>query len=176
MARLVRFEYHRPGKRTSSFNQWVVLDRPDVKVLLSDAYEGPNLEVGDTVVHDSGAAMVWYVFPEKWHDIGRFHLSDGTLTGWYTNIIKPVEIRGDLWTGHDLFLDLWQPVEGEPVWLDEDELDEASRSNVIDTLTRKRIDNERLIIDLQVEAGAWPPPIVRDVDLAQARVLREAFG
>jgi hypothetical protein len=53
MARLVRFEYHRPGKPTSSFNQWVVLDRPDVKVLLSDAYEGPNLEVGDTVVHDS---------------------------------------------------------------------------------------------------------------------------
>lgn len=176
MARLIRFEYHRPGKPIGLFVHWLVLDRPDVKVLLCEEYDGPDLEVGDTIMHASGAAMVWYVFPEKWHDIGRFHLRDGTLTGWYTNIIKPVEIRGDVWTGHDLFLDLWQPVAGKPAWLDEDELDHASRLNVIDTITRKRIDNERVIIDLQLQTGTWPPPVVRDIDLAQARVLRESFS
>jgi len=31
--------------------------------------------------------------------------------------------------------------------------------------------NERALIDLQVAGGHWPPPIARDIDLAQARRL-----
>ncbi len=176
MATLIRYEYHRPGKGVSTFNQWLVLDRPDVKVLLSDASDGPDLVVGDTPIHEGGAPMVWYVFPERWHDIGRFHLADGTFTGWYTNIIQPVEVHGSHWSGHDLYLDLWQAIDGKAVWLDEAELEEATRSGVVDSATRKRIENERVIIDLQLERGAWPPPIARDIDLAQAQALRATTG
>ena len=68
--------------------------------------------------------------------------------------------------------DLWQPVHGEPVWLDEDELKAAVRSKIIDNYTHKRIRNERTLIDMQVKAGSWPPPITRDIDLEQARSLR----
>ena len=61
---------------------------------------------------------------------------------------------------------------GDPAWLDEDELKAAVRSKIIDNHTYKRIKNERALIDLQVKTGSWPPPIARDIDLEQARSLR----
>ena len=170
----INYEYRRPGKPATHFQEWLVLDRPDVKVLLLEEYAGPDVRVDRVPILASGAPIVWYVFPEKWHDIGRFHLADGTLTGWYTNLCLPVQIGPDRWVGNDLFLDLWQPAEGEPRWLDEDELDQAVRSRLIDPATRRRIQNERTMIDLQVKQGAWPPPVARDIDLAQARALKEA--
>ena len=170
----INYEYRRPGKPATHFQEWLVLDRPDVKVLLLEEYAGPDVRVDRVPILASGAPIVWYVFPERWHDIGRFHLADGTLTGWYTNLCLPVQIGPDRWVGNDLFLDLWQPAEGEPRWLDEDELDQAVRSRLIDPATRRRIQNERTMIDLQLRQDAWPPPVARDIDLTQARTLKEA--
>jgi len=115
--------------------------------------------------------MVWFVFPNSWHDIGRFHLNDGTFTGWYTNLCKPVQFDGHTWIGNDLFLDLWQFATGDPVWLDEEEFDEAVQSKLIDKPLQKQILNQRALIDMQVKLGAWPPPVARDIDLAQAEAL-----
>lgn len=172
MTRVIQYEYHRPGKPVQTYEEWLVLDRPDAKVLLQE-YAGPDLDVAGESMLEHGAPAVWYVFPERWHDIARFHLRDGTLTGFYTNLCMPVEISGDRWVGRDLFLDLWQPVGAEPRWLDEDELTAAVRSGIIDAATRKRIQNERSLIDLQVAQSAWPPPIARDLSLEQARALKQ---
>lgn len=174
MTQRVILEYHRPGKPKATYHEWLVLDRPDVKVLLLEQYPGTELRVADQVVLGAGAAIVWFVFPEKWHDIGRFHRSDETFTGWYTNLATPVEMRGDVWSAGDLFLDLWQPVDGGAVWLDEEEFQAAARAGVLDRATRQRVLNERALIDLQVRARAWPPPIARDIDLAQARGLQHS--
>ncbi|MDH3290362.1 MAG: DUF402 domain-containing protein [Gemmatimonadota bacterium] len=171
MARPIQLEYRRPGKATTVYRESLVLDRPDVKVLLLDPYEGRSVHVDESVIQEPGAPIVWYVFPERWYDIGRFHLRDGAFTGWYTNFCRPPEIVGDRWIGHDLFLDLWQPVQGEHRWLDEQELDDAVRQRLIDAGTRRRIQNERVMMEYQLREGAWPPPIARDIDLDQARAL-----
>ena len=171
MAPRVHYAYHRPGKQSAVYDQWLVLDRPDMKVLLQDDCGGPAITAGETVIHQPGAPMIWFVFPEKWYDIGRFHLADGTFTGWYTNLTKPVEINGDRWSATDLFLDLWTPATGGTVWLDEQDLERATRDKTLDRATRQRIDNERALIELQVKLGTWPPQITRDIDLAQARRL-----
>lgn len=170
----VRYTYHRPGKPSAIYDEWLVLDRPDVKVLLQDQYRGPGLLAGDERIQESGAPMVWFVFPERWYDIARFHLLDGTFTGWYTNLTTPVRISGDSWSATDLFLDLWTPMTGGSMWLDETDLETATRAGTIDRVTRQRIDNERALIELQLKLGAWPPPITRDIDLAQALRLRGA--
>jgi hypothetical protein len=138
MTRLIRYEYRRPGKPVQVYEEWLVLDRPDAKVLIQE-YPGPDLEVDGEPMLQGGAPAVWYVFPEKWHDIARFHLRDGSLARW----------------------------------LDEDELEAAVRSGQVDGSTGKRIQNERSLIDLQVALSAWPPPIVRDLSLDQARALKE---
>lgn len=167
----ISYEYHRPGKPTTTYDEWLVLDRPDSKVMLQDAFGGPPFRVGDAVVLEPGAPIVWFVFPETWHDIGRFHLADGTFTGWYTNLTTPIELGTSVWSASDLFLDLWTPLAGPSVWLDDDEFASACRSRLIDSAMRRRVLNERALIDLQVAAGHWPPPIARDIDLMQARRL-----
>jgi predicted RNA-binding protein associated with RNAse of E/G family len=174
MSQLIHFEYHRPGIGKTVYDEWLVLDRPDVKVLLQKDYSGPPVEVRGSRILDSGAPMVWFIFADAWHDIGRFHLNDGTFTGWYTNLCRPVEFDGDRWTGHDLFLDLWQFTDGDPVWLDEDEFDDALTSGLIDKSLEKQILNQRTLIDMQVKLGAWPPPVAVDIDLAQAESLLRA--
>ncbi len=171
MSRIIRFEYHRPGKAATVYEEQLVLDRPDVKVLLQREYVGDDVRVGGTVTLETGAPIVWFIPVGAWHDIGRFHLRDGTLTGWYTNLSKPVEFDGDTWIGHDLFLDLWQPVIGKAVWLDQDEFDDAAGTSLIDHGTRKRTLNEKTLIDLQVSLGRWPPMIARDINLEQAVTL-----
>jgi predicted RNA-binding protein associated with RNAse of E/G family len=171
MSQQIHFEYHRPGIGRTVYDEWLVLDRPDVKVLLQKDYSGPAVDVQGVRILDSGAAMVWFVFPDAWHDIGRFHLGDGTFTGWYTNLCKPVQLEGDTWIGHDLFLDLWQFAEGDLVWLDQEEFDEAVKTGLIDKPLKKQILNQRALIDMQVKLGEWPPPVARDIDLTQAEAL-----
>ena len=171
MLHKISYEYRRPGKATTFYDEWLVLDRPDVKVLLLDPYEGETVAVQGTPILESGAPVVWYVYPDRWFDVGRFHVRDETVTGWYTNLCRPPILEGDHWIGNDLFLDLWQPVGGPSQWLDTDELTDAIRARLIDVPTSKRIQNERTLIDLQLRQGTWPPPITRDVDLAQARAL-----
>ncbi|HLB38230.1 MAG TPA: DUF402 domain-containing protein [Gemmatimonadales bacterium] len=173
MASKIRYQYRRPGKPTTVYDQWLVLDRPDLKVMLLDAYAGEPVRVGDDTVLERGAPIVWFVFPETWHDIGRFHRADDTFTGWYTNLTTPISMAGTAWSAGDLFLDLWTPVAGPSVWLDEDEFEAAFRAKRLDAATRRRALNERAIIDLQVAGGEWPPRVARDIDLAQARRLRD---
>ena len=61
------------------------------------------------VALERGSDAVWFTFPGLWHDIGRFHRSDGTFTGIYANILTPPLIQPDgVWHTTDLFLDLWQ--------------------------------------------------------------------
>jgi predicted RNA-binding protein associated with RNAse of E/G family len=172
VASLIRYRYRRPGKPTTVYEQWLVLDRPDLKVMLLDAYPGDPLTVGGVTILERGAPIVWFVFPGKWHDIGRFHRANGAFTGWYTNLTTPIEMTEREWSAGDLFLDLWTPVAGPSVWLDDDEFEAAFEAKRLDAATRRRALNERAMIGLQVKAGDWPPRVARDIDLAQARRLR----
>ena len=169
MTQQIHFECHLPGIGTTVYEELLVLDQPDVKVLLQENYSGPEVDVGTSRVLDSGASIIWFVFPEACHDIGRFHMSDGTFTGWYTNLCKPTQIDGDKWIGNDLFLDLWQFVDGTPVWLDEDEFEDAVKSGLVDKALEKQVLNQQTLINLQVSQLAWPPPVAKDIDLAQVR-------
>jgi predicted RNA-binding protein associated with RNAse of E/G family len=171
LTREIRFQYSRPGKAVQVFRQRLVLDRPDVKVLLSERFEGEALEVGGRTILETGAPIVWFVFPGKWHDIGRFHLADGSFTGWYTNLATPVEMEDDHWSSADLFLDLWQPANGTPLWLDEEEFEAAARRGLLDSATVRRIRNERALIELELRTGRWPPRVARDLDLQQVSRL-----
>lgn len=174
MPRLVRYEYRRPGKEPTYYEEWLIVDRADVKVLLLDPYVGKAVRVEGRPILDPGAPIVWYVFPGRWYDIGRFHRADGTLTGWYTNLCRPAVTHGERWIGEDLFLDHWQWVDGSRAWLDEDELADAVRDGWIDHDTLARIELERQEIERFGAVGAWPPAIAREIDLAEARRLASA--
>lgn len=123
------------------------------------------------VVLEPASPIVWFTFPDAWHDVGRFHRSDGTFTGWYANVLTPVEgIAGREWRTTDLFLDVWLPADaGTARILDEDELAEAVVRGWVteDTARIARLEAERLV--LEAAAENWPPAVTRRWTLERAR-------
>ncbi|HUP51205.1 MAG TPA: DUF402 domain-containing protein [Longimicrobiales bacterium] len=161
----VRIHYRRLPDHEEIFDQRVVLERPDVIVTVTGPLDlsGP-LCAGEEVLLEPGARAVWLTFPGAWHDIGRFHLRDGTFTGFYANVLTPVDIAAPIggephvWHTTDLFLDVWLAPGASARILDEDELTEALARGHIDpeTAERARAEAERLLA--LAAAGEWPPP------------------
>ena len=162
----ISLEYLRPGKGTVTYRERLIIDRAEVKVLLTDPDVSRDIHVDGSLILQAGAPMLWYVFPGAWHDIGRFHLADGTFTGWYTNLCTPILMKGSRWSTTDLFLDHWLPSGGAGKWVDEDEFTSAASSGVLtdELATAARAEHRR--IDSLVQSGAWPPDSVMRVDLA----------
>jgi predicted RNA-binding protein associated with RNAse of E/G family len=170
----VRLHYHRPGRGTVVFHEDLLVDRPDLKVTLLSEYDGRAAFAGERVILDAGAPVVWFVFPHLCRDVGRFHLADGTFTGWYTNIRAPARFVGDDWQCVDLFLDHWVPAAGAPSWLDEDEFAAARAANLVSDVDARLVADERATVDRLVTAGAWPPPVAREITLDLAREMLRA--
>jgi predicted RNA-binding protein associated with RNAse of E/G family len=183
--RTIRIHYLRPPDRVEVFTQEVVHEDDQVSITLarSMALRSPLTIEGETAL-DDGSDVVWFTFPGAWHDIGRFHLPDGTLTGIYANILTPCRFLGDTWHTTDLFLDLWIPARdgripasdeeseaGRPLvrLLDEPELKSAEEAGWItaDQARMARAEAARLL--RAASRGAWPPPIVNAWPLARAR-------
>ena len=169
----VHIHYHRPPDRTDVFVQRLVRDDPWVKISYAAGVElDEPLRIDGRIVLERGSDVVWFTLPGEWHDIGRFHRRDGTLTGIYANIMSPCvfEPGGD-WYATDLFLDLWIPAQGPggiaggavaPRLLDQEELAEAEASGWISPATaeRARAEAERLLS--RARTGRWPHPAVHE--------------
>jgi predicted RNA-binding protein associated with RNAse of E/G family len=149
-----------------------------VKVSLQDSTPiAKPLTVSGKPILEPGAPVVWFTFPDRWHDIGRFHRRDGEFTGFYANVLTPVDLHSRTspiespaqWRTTDLFLDVWMEAEGSPVVLDEDEWAHACRLGHItaSVAARARAEADTLLADaLQ---GRWPPPVVQEWTLEKAR-------
>ncbi|MFO7894856.1 MAG: DUF402 domain-containing protein [Longimicrobiales bacterium] len=138
----------------------------------------PVVVAGRTVL-EPGSPVVWFTFPGAHHDIGRFHTADGAFTGYYANILTPVQRdadppppgtpaigtvdpdrRGDVWLTTDLFLDVFvDPGTGIHV-LDRDELDRAVARGWIDEPTARTAELEANRLVESARIGEWPPPVV----------------
>jgi predicted RNA-binding protein associated with RNAse of E/G family len=159
----VLIHYRRLPDDEQIFDQRVVLERADVIVTVTEPLAFPQpLRALGKVILESGSRAVWFTFPGAWHDVGRFHLADGTFTGLYGNILTPPAIEARTWRTTDLFLDVWIPAGGEPALLDEDELEAALAVGTIDAGTAERARLEANQLLERAAAGTWPPPVTRE--------------
>jgi predicted RNA-binding protein associated with RNAse of E/G family len=169
----IEIHYHRPPNRMDIFVQDLVVDQDDCKVTLHENTPlTSELYIADRLIYEPGSPIVWFVFPGEWYDVGRFHLSDGTHTGYYVNLIAPPDLDRSTWTMYDLYLDLWVDLEGNHRVLDQDEFDEAVDNGWIDEVAAARARETLSQLIMKVEAGGWPPAVVRDYDLERVRGMR----
>jgi predicted RNA-binding protein associated with RNAse of E/G family len=175
----VRIHYERPGRATQIFEQQLVAREADVVVTLLEGAELPRPVVaGGRAVLEPGAPVVWFTFPGAWHDIGRFHLNDGTFTGYYANMLTPVEgLESAEWRTMDLFLDLWLPDGAEPLMLlDEDELEDARIRGLLKSQLVDRARFEAGRLTALAERGVWPPAACAHWTLELARSVLARKG
>jgi predicted RNA-binding protein associated with RNAse of E/G family len=158
----VRIRYRRPPGREDIFLQQLVHRQDDciVTYLEHTSLKKPAL-VDDAPILENGSPAIWFTFPDRWHDIGRFHLADGTYTGLYANILTPVLFNDAIsWETVDLFLDVWCPAHGSPRLLDEDEFEDAVNRGWIDEMTARQAREEADRLLDAARTGAWPPAVV----------------
>ena len=167
----IRIRYLRPPDREQLFVQRLVARTPEGIVTLLDRAEltRPSVVDGVTIL-EPGSPIVWFSFAGAHHDIGRFHLADGTHTGLYANILTPVDgLSGSDWSTTDLFLDVWLDAAGAPArLLDEEELADAAARGWVDASTARSAAAEAARLMAGAGAGTWPPPIVREWTLERA--------
>ncbi|MFH1765064.1 MAG: DUF402 domain-containing protein [Gemmatimonadota bacterium] len=167
----VRIHYLRPPDRREIFTQRLLLDTPEVKITLAEAVPfDPPIRIIGEVALEAGSDAVWFTFPGRWHDIGRFHRANGVFTGIYANILTPAVILPDgEWETTDLFLDVWIDPEGRLSVLDADQLREAEAKAWVSREQAKRARDEVDWIKKEFAAGRWPPPVVAEWTLERAR-------
>lgn len=167
----ITIHYRRPPDRLRTFDQRLVRRDPDcVITLLENAPFDQPVEAAGSVILEPGAPVVWFTWRDRWHDVGRFHLADGTFTGLYANILTPVAgFDTNSWDTTDLFLDVWLPAGGgEPSLLDVDEFDQAvNEGHLTDQVAASaKAEAERLMS--AARSGSWPGPEVAAWPLERA--------
>lgn len=174
----VDIHYGRLGRPTEVYRQRVLESRGGgIVTFQSDTPIRRPLTVGGATILEPGAPAIWFTFPGLWHDIGLFHLADGTCTGLYANVLTPVEFDGpSSWTTTDLCLDVWVPPGGDVVVLDEADLDRAEEASLIDGALATRAREEAEALRRGHRAGTWPPPIVGEWSLERAHLVSVSSG
>lgn len=169
----VKIRYRRLGRPTETYRQEVLESGPQgIVTFQSRAPIDAPLAVADTTILEPGSPVIWFTFPRAWHDIGLFHLADGTCTGLYANILTPVEFTSrHCWETTDLSLDIWVPRQGAAHLLDEAELEDAEASGLVMSERAERARREADSLMDGLAAGNWPPPLVREWSLARVREI-----
>lgn len=167
---MVEIHYKRLPDRLDLFRQALVHEGAGYVVTLLDrAGVRRPVTVGERTILEPGAPVVWFTYPGAWHDVGRFHLADGTFTGFYANVLTPVVMRGDRWETTDLCLDVWADAEGPVTLLDAPDLEVAREAGWVDAATSARAEAEAASLLRAAREGSWPPPHVREWTLERAR-------
>jgi predicted RNA-binding protein associated with RNAse of E/G family len=157
----ILLDYERPGKSRLTYRERLLGDLPDCKVLSMNFTGKSDMVVNGQTILEPGSPMVWFIFPGKWYDIGRFYLTAHTFTGLYTNICTPVLMQGSRWSTTDLFLDLWIPADGgASIWLDQDAFEDATTSGVLSRDLAETALRTRNEIDALHSKTEWPPEVV----------------
>ncbi len=174
----VTIHYLRPPDHRQILRQPIIHRNPEVIVTFSrDIRVAAPMRLGGKVVLEAGSDIVWFTFPHLWHDIGRFHTSDGAFTGLYANVLTPVEVLPEhVWHTTDLFLDVWMEPGKAPVLLDEDELEAALEAGALAAETARRAREEAGKILKRAQVGTWPPAVVHEWTREQALTVLDGYS
>ena len=162
MMKTITLTYKRLPDRINYFQQQLLYEDDDVIVTTQKIK--PSAEIvqnGHTVLGENFTA-IWFVFTGLWYDIGKIYNPNNEWTGYYCDIIKPVNRSTEKFEIVDLFLDLWVSPDGSYEIQDEDEFETAlSEGSITPKLAKKARKELNDLID-DVTSGNFPPEFVRN--------------
>ena len=125
------------------------------------------------MIADTGFMVVWFIYRNRWYDIGKFYDRAGRHVGYYCDILKPSHklLLNSTRTATltDLFLDLWITPRGAYYVLDEDEMQDAIRNGYVSTTLARAARKHLATLIHRVEQDRFPPKHVRDMELLDGK-------
>jgi predicted RNA-binding protein associated with RNAse of E/G family len=126
----------------------------------------PIWEAGK-IIADNGYLAIWFVYRNKWYDVGKFFDRARKCVGYYCDIIKPIEElqRGSSRTAMitDLFLDLWIWPNDRYAVLDRDEFRDGLRRGHISKPLASEAQRQLDLLVKKLKLKRFPPGYVRRV-------------
>jgi predicted RNA-binding protein associated with RNAse of E/G family len=162
----VAFDYVRTGNRRATFDARLMHADDEMIILSHEAQPSRPLQHDGQVVMAGGYSVVWFLFKGQSYDVGRFYRPDGVWTGYYVDILEPVEWVGDdprsITPLIDLELDLWIAPDLSHQILDEDEFEDSVRRGDLTSAQESQARSTLSQLMTLLEKGSFPPPVVRD--------------
>ncbi len=162
-------DYIRPPNRRVSLRSLLLDATNDIIVVAGECSPSKPLGYSGEIVMDIGYWGIWFLFKNRSFDVGRVYRRDRTWTGYYVDVLEPVQWEASdpntLEPIIDLFLDLWLAPNGKYMVLDEDEFEKAIN---LGHLTSGQVGHARSVLQELVEAterGEFPPAVVREFSL-----------
>ena len=126
------------------------------------------VRVSGDIIADSGYLSIWFVYKNRWYDVGKFYDRRRRWVGYYCDIIKPLKkllaTPSRTMTVTDLFLDLWMAKDGQVFVLDEEELANALVNHVISRRLAHDARRHMKCLTQKVKADRFPFPEVRRIE------------
>lgn len=160
MMQTIELIYRRLPDRVSHFQQNLLYE--DNEVIVTSQQVKPSKAIvidGVTVLGDNFTA-IWFVFANRWYDIGKIYNLNNQLTGYYCDIIMPMNRTETHFEITDLFLDLWVSPDGRYQLHDEDEFEDAILHNWIRGDVAEQARNVLQHLITEIESSVFPPEIV----------------
>lgn len=124
--------------------------------------------VSGQIIAAQGYSAIWFVYKNRWYDVGKFYDQAKRWIGYYCDIIKPVNKllidSSRTVTITDLFLDLWITRDGRVFVLDQEELDKALQKRSISITLAKKAKQQMRSLSQRARAGRFPPTEVREIE------------
>jgi predicted RNA-binding protein associated with RNAse of E/G family len=130
--------------------------------------------IAGQIIAETGYWAIWFVFRDRWFDVGKFYDASKTWLGYYCDIIKPVK---RLMSGSktsvltDLFLDIWITPYGEVYVLDESELENAIRQGFISKSLATKAQSQVQLLVRRINRNGFPPTRVKEARLLDVDVV-----
>jgi predicted RNA-binding protein associated with RNAse of E/G family len=131
-------------------------------------------KISGEIIADIGYMAIWFVYIDRWYDIGKFYDKAGRWLGYYCDIITPVKkllitpSRTVALT--DLFLDLWIDRKGRVFVLDDEELSRALEKNQISARLASEAARQIHFLARRAKTRQFPPLEVRKIRLLNTPV------
>ncbi|MGA3297442.1 MAG: DUF402 domain-containing protein [Candidatus Bathyarchaeia archaeon] len=164
--RSVSIMYRRPPHSPQAFAGFLRNATASMLTIQSRLSVKEPRKVFGKIIADEDYLAIWFIFKDRWFDIGKFYDRSNNWLGYYCDIVKPVTsllhgTRTSVIT--DLFLDLWISPSNKYCILDEDEFDEAVRTRLISKRLAQKAVSELGRIIKMVEHGKFPPAYVKAI-------------
>jgi predicted RNA-binding protein associated with RNAse of E/G family len=131
------------------------------------------INVSGETIADTGYLAIWFVYKNRWYDVGKFYDQTQRWIGYYCDILKPVKKLLDTCsrtvTLTDLYLDLWISKDGRTFVLDQEELEDAVQSRDISANLAQEARRYIHSLMRRVNAGQFPSSEVRAIEPLRKR-------